>query len=82
MTFKAGFSALIFDGEVFPFLDIAEAVVPVREVLAMHAEVIRNQKYPGDEDHPHQSDGYPQWAQYMPLHVHLSRGSLQNAKGL
>jgi len=59
VTFGAGLSALIFDGEVFPFLDIAEAVEAVGEVLTMHAEVIRNQKYPGDEDHPYQSDGYP-----------------------
>jgi hypothetical protein len=59
MTFKAGFSALIFDREIFPFLNIAEAVEAVGKVLAMHAEVIRNQKYPRDEYHPYESNGYP-----------------------
>jgi len=50
VTFGAGLSALIFDGEVLPFLNIAKAMIAVGEVPAMHAKVVRNQKGPGNQD--------------------------------
>ena len=59
VTLLAVLPALVLDREIFPFLDIAEAMEAVGKVLAMHAEVIRNQECPGDEYHPYESNGYP-----------------------
>ena len=50
VTFGAGLSALIFDGEVLPLLNITKAVIAVGEVPSMHSKVVRNQKGPGNQD--------------------------------
>jgi len=50
MTLSAGVSALILDGKVFPVLEAAQAVIAVGEISAMNAEVIRDQKSPGEDD--------------------------------
>ena len=65
--------ALILDREIFPFLDITEAMVTVGEVLSVNSEVVRNKEFPGDKNRRYESDGYPCWAQYMPLHFCRSR---------
>ena len=59
VTLKARFSALVFDGKVLPFLDIAKAMIPVGEILAVHTEVVRHHKCPRDKNGPDQSDRHP-----------------------
>jgi hypothetical protein len=50
MTLNAGVSALILDGNVFPVLEVAEAVIAVGETPAMNSKVIRNQNPPAEDD--------------------------------
>jgi len=82
VTLQARFPTLVLDRKILPVLNIAEAIKVVSEAVAMDAEIIRNHKLPGDENCRYECDGYPQWAQNVPLHLHLSCGSKQNAKGM
>jgi len=50
MTLSARVSALILDREVFPVLEVAEAVIAVGEIPAVNSEVIRNQEPPAEDD--------------------------------
>jgi hypothetical protein len=75
MAFDAGLSTLVLHGKVLPLLDVTQAMKTVGEIPAVNAEVIRNQKYPGDEDCSDQSDCYPQRAQDVPLHLQPPRYS-------
>jgi len=71
MAFGAGVITLVFDRKILPLLDIAEAMEVVSEAIAVHTEVIRNQKAPGDQDQSDQSDREPQRVQYVSLHQTL-----------
>jgi hypothetical protein len=75
MTLNTGFPATILDGEVFPFLNITEPMIAVREVPAVNAEVIWNHNQTGYKDHSDQTYCHPQWAQHVPLHRRLLRNS-------
>jgi lipoprotein signal peptidase len=48
----AGFPALVLNGKVFPFLNIAEAMITVGKVLAMDAKIVRHHERPRDENGP------------------------------
>lgn len=49
VAFETVFPALVLNGEVLPFLNIAKAVIAVGEVFAVHAEVIGDNNKPCDE---------------------------------
>jgi hypothetical protein len=69
VAFDAGLSTLVLHGKVLPLLDVTQAIKTVGEIPAVNAEVIRNDKYPGDQECSDQSDCYPQRAQDIPLHL-------------
>jgi hypothetical protein len=71
MTFNAELSSPVLDGEIFPFLNVAQAVIAIGEVPAVNSEVIGNQKLSGYKYQTDQADRYPQRAQYIPLHRRL-----------
>jgi hypothetical protein len=48
VTFDAAFPALVLDREIFPLLDVTQAVISVGKILAVNAEVIGNKEYAGN----------------------------------
>jgi len=76
MALSAVVSALVLDGEVLPFLKIAEAVIAVGEVSSMDPKVVRNHELPGEQDQYERSDRHPQWVQYVPLHFRLPQSPI------
>jgi len=59
MAFNTKLSAAMFHGKVFPFLNIAQSMIAIREVPSVNSEVIGNQKLPGYEDQTDQTDCNP-----------------------
>ena len=50
MTLETRLIALILDWKIFPFLDVAEPMIVVRETITVDTEVVRNQELPGEQN--------------------------------
>jgi hypothetical protein len=50
MTLATRLRTPVLDGEVFPFLDVAESMVIIGKTISMNAEVVRNHKGPGEKN--------------------------------